>query len=105
MRIQISILALLLSPPAIADEVQFSLNTAGWFHENTPNLVFQGIGSVANPGFTGTSSGGSVALDDLGRFTLLRPTQAADTYQHETFTLNVLFFLPSGISETSEFSG
>jgi hypothetical protein len=86
---------------AFADAIDFSLSTTGSFSLGTPGgLSFAGIGQAppgGTAGFTGTTTGGNLALTDLGLFTLVKPSQGSDVYQDHTFTLNVLFFLPTGI--------
>lgn len=85
---------------ASADEVTFSLSTTGSFGLGTPgDLTFQG-----SPGFTDTTSGGSLTLGDLGTFTLSRPAHGSDLYDNHTFTLDVLFFLPIGIDGNAIYS-
>ena len=80
---------------AHAEEMQFSLSTSGSFSPGTPgDLSFAGIGTANE--FTGTTSGGSLALTDLGVFTLQKPTHGADPY-HDSFNLDLVFFLPSGL--------
>lgn len=83
---------------AHADEMQFSLSTSGSFSPGSPgDLSFAGIGTASLQGFTGTTTGGSLTLTDLGTFTLQKPTHGADPY-HDSFNLDLVFFLPSGIS-------
>ena len=78
--------------------VSFSLSTTGSFSSGTPsNINFTGIGTTSTAGFTGTESGGVLSLPDLGTFTLQKPSQGADPYDGDTFTLNLFFFQPTGI--------
>ena len=87
---------------AFADQITFQLSTTGSFSSGTPgDLTFSGVGSAppAGPaGFTGTTSGGALALTNLGTFQLVKPTHAADVYQNDTFNLNILFFLPNRVN-------
>ena len=89
---------------ASADEVTFSLSTTGFFSSGTPSdLTFSGIGTVSVAGLTGTTSGGVLALSNLGTFTLTQPDQAVDHYDGDTFTLNLKFFDPLGITPQTSF--
>jgi hypothetical protein len=93
---------------ASAEEITFSLSTTGSFSSGTPSdLVFHGIGSAppgGPAGYTGTTTGGSLVLSNLGTFTLYKPAHGADPYNNDTFTLDVLFFLPSGINGSATYS-
>ena len=83
---------------ASADEVSFSLSTAGSFSAETPSdLSFVGIG-----GFTHTTVAGTLALTDLGAFTLKKPSHAAEHYA-DTFTLDLIFSVPDGIDGQTPF--
>jgi len=100
------LLALTIAFTASAKELTFSLSTTGSFTPGTPaDLAFQGIGTPLSPGFTGTTSGGSLFLDNLGLFTLTVPDQGADTYHHHSdmFTLDLRFFEPAGIAGSTMF--
>jgi len=89
---------------ASADEVTFSLSTTGSFSSGTPSdLTFTGIGTASVAGLTGTTSGGVLALSNLGTFTLTRPDQAVDHYDGDTFTLNLKFFDPLQITPQTNF--
>jgi len=89
---------------ASADQITFSLSTTGSFSSGTPtDLSFVGIGSASKAGFTGVTVGGALTLTDLGTFTLLEPTHGADTYHNDSFTLDVIFFVPAGINGQTTF--
>src|SRR5262249_46900038 len=96
------LLSLIGAVSAFAEEITFSLSTTGSFSAGTPgNLTFQGVGQAppgGPAGFTGTTSGGSLTLTNLGTFNLVKPDQGADVYNNDTFTLKILFFLPTGIN-------
>jgi hypothetical protein len=90
---------------ASADEVAFSLSTTGSFSAGTPSdLTFSGKGTSSVAGITGTTVGGALSLANLGTFTLKKPTQGSDPYGGDTFTLNLIFFDPAGISSATTFS-
>jgi hypothetical protein len=89
---------------AQADDVQFSLSTSGFFSSGTPaDLAFAGIGTETPQGF-GPTFDGSLALTDLGAFTLFKPTHGngADVYR-DAFTLDLFFFFPTGLGGQAPF--
>jgi len=102
------LLSLIGAVCAFAEEITFSLSTTGSFSSGTPgNLTFQGSGQAppgGPAGFTGTTSGGSLTLTNLGTFNLQKPDHGADVYKKDTFTLNILFFLPAGIIGQTTYS-
>jgi len=105
---QLLLFGLMSALLASADEITFSLSTAGSFSAGTPGyLAFRRIRRLhpgGPSGFTGTVQGGALTLNDLGTFTLQKPTHGADTYHNDTLTLDVVFFLPTGITDGQETS-
>ena len=90
---------------ASADEMQFSLSTTGSFSSGTPSdLSFSGIGTASAAGYTGTTSGGALTVSNLGTLTLKKPSQGSDNYSGDTFTLNLIFFAPTGIGTPTTFN-
>ena len=90
---------------ASADELTFSLSTSGSFSSGTSSdLSFTGVGTSALAGFTGTTSGGVLALSNLGTFALTRPSQTPDHYNGDTFTLNLTFLAPMGVTQQTSFT-
>jgi hypothetical protein len=90
---------------ASADEVQFSFSTTGSFSSGTPSdLSFSGIGTASAAGYTGTTSGGALTLSNLGTLTLKKPSQGSDNYSGDTFTLNLIFFAPTGVGTPTTFN-
>jgi len=91
---------------ASADELTFSLSTSGSFSSGTPSdLSFTGVGTSSIAGFTVTTVGGALSLSTLGTFTLTRPSEAPpDHYNGDTFTLNLTFFEPLGITQQTSFT-
>lgn len=98
---RVRLFTLILTVPAsafAAGEISFSLTTNGSFRNAPPwDISFQGSE------FTGTTSGGSLALDNLGTFNLVRPDHGADPYHGDTFVLDVLLALPGGITGSASF--
>jgi hypothetical protein len=96
---------------AKADEVFIAGNTAGCFGAGCapmPNATFLGL-SYSNSTFSGTTAGGFLGIggnpnpganvDNLGSFTL---STAPNTYDGQTFTLQVTFTAPQGIAGSNQ---
>lgn len=88
-----AILACGAAQPASASALLFSGNTSGLFDPTTPaDLQF------TSASFSGTTSvAGFLALTDLGQFSLAIP-DGDDKYDGHTFTLNIDFLSPDGVS-------
>ena len=102
---RITLLGLVFSLLASADEIAISLSTAGSFSSGTrQGIAFSGIGSSVASGFEGVTLGGALALPNLGTLTLHRPAQGADPYNNDFFTLNLTFFEPDGVIGQTSFN-
>jgi hypothetical protein len=100
-----AVAATLLLAPAAAHAQTFVGYTTGCFGVGcapstsaslAPGLSFAGTGSAGTPTSFGTAAGGTLALSNLGTFSLVRP-QGGGSYS-SPFTLGITFTQPGGNS-------
>jgi hypothetical protein len=96
-----------MAAQAVITEVTFTGSTKGAFNANPLATTDTLLGLTYNGTvFNGTTTNGVLALgglapNNLGFFNLLPPAGGIDAYSGSTFTLQVLFTAPPGVSGNS----